>query len=192
MRKILGLSIILSLLMSTGLNAQARKGDLIRDSIVDPRDSHVYKMVKIGKKFWTIENLKWECEGSFIYENMPRNLKKHGRLYTYDASRNACPVGSHLPSKQEWDSLEHFVDPKDNGDAGSKLMKKSNPGFAATYGGYRDSKNKFEQIESVGCYWGSDNAVSFQGGFDGINFYVNDKIEKKDLKNAYSIRCVKD
>jgi uncharacterized protein (TIGR02145 family) len=148
-------------------------------------------MIKIGNNFWTVENLKWECEGSFVYEDLPKNLKKHGRLYSYDASRNACPAGSHLPSKKEWDSLEYVADPRDNGDAGARLMKKTNPGFAATLGGYRNSKNKFAEIESVGCYWGADNAVSFQGGVNGVEFFINDKIEKKDFKNAYSIRCVK-
>jgi len=183
---------LLAVIYSINSYSQARKNEIIKDSVVDSRDGHVYKMLKIGNKFWTIENLKWECEGSFVYENLPRNLKKHGRLYTFDASKNACPAGTHLPSKQEWDSLEYVVDPKDNGDAGSKLMKKTNPGFAATLGGYRNGKNKFEGIENIGLYWGSDNAVSFQGDVEGVSFFINDKFEKKDYKNAYSIRCIKD
>jgi uncharacterized protein (TIGR02145 family) len=191
MKKFLYLFLLLCIVINVNVVAQAKKSEVIRDSAIDSRDGHVYKMIKIGNKFWTVENLKWECEGSFVYDDLPKNLKKHGRLYTYDASRNACPAGTHLPSKQEWDSLQYAVDPKDNGDAGSRLMKKTNPGFAATYAGYRNAKNKFAEIESVGCYWGSDNAVSFQGGVNGIDFYINDKIEKKDLKNAYSIRCVK-
>jgi uncharacterized protein (TIGR02145 family) len=191
MKKTLYLFGLLVLAFNASMYSQAKKNEVIKDSVVDARDGHVYKMVKIGNKFWTVENLKWECEGSFIYENLPKNLKKHGRLYSYDASRNACPAGTHLPSKQEWDSLEKAVDPRENGDAGSKLIKKTNPGFAATLAGYQNNKGKFAGIENTGCYWGSDNAVSFSGDYSGVNFFINDKIDKKDIKSSYSIRCVK-
>ncbi len=192
MKKKLYLFILIVFGLNVIMLAQVKKNEVIRDSVKDTRDGHVYKMIKIGNKYWTIENLKWECEGSFVYDDLPKNLKKHGRLYTYDASRNACPAGTHLPYKQEWDTLEKVVDPKDNGDAGSRLIKKTNPGFAATLGGYRNGKGKYNEIDNIGCYWGADNAVSFQGDMNGINFFINDKFEKKDYKNAYSIRCVKD
>jgi uncharacterized protein (TIGR02145 family) len=192
MRSAIILLILIPAVSVSGLYAQKKKNEIIRDSIVDSRDGKVYKMVKIGDKTWMAENLKWECEGSFVYESLPKNLKKLGRLYTYDASRKACPAGSHLPTLSEWDTLESAVDPKDLGEAGDKLMKKTYPGFAANLGGYMNAKGKFDGIEGEGYYWGLENTVYILGEMKGVTLFVNETIEKKDLKNSYSVRCVKD
>jgi uncharacterized protein (TIGR02145 family) len=183
--------LLCALTIFTNSYAQHKKTEIVRDSIIDSRDQKEYKMVKIGNITWMTENLKWECEGSFIYEDLAKNLKKNGRLYSYEASRNVCPIGSHLPTKQDWDSLKHAVDPNDAGDAGQKLMKKTKPGFAATLSGYKNAKGKFVAFEDEGQYWGADNTVYFRGEMKDVSFFINDAIQKKDLKNCYSIRCVK-
>jgi uncharacterized protein (TIGR02145 family) len=189
MRKIF-FSIIALSLVQFSLYSQQKKTTIIRDSVVDQRDNKVYKMIKFGNQTWMIENLRFECEGSFVYEELPKNLKKYGRLYTIDAAKSACPAGTHLPSKQEWDSLRIAVDPKDNGDAGDKLLKKT--GFSATLSGYRNGKGKYAGIEDLGCYWGTDNAISLRGNMNGVDMVIANQIDKKDAKNCYSVRCVKD
>ncbi len=181
-----------SLAIFTNSYAQHKKNELVKDSILDTRDQKVYKMVKIGNLTWMAENLKWECEGSFIYEDLPKNLKKYGRLYSYEASQKACPVGSHLPTKQDWDSLKHYADLKNEGDVGEKLMKKTKPGFAATLSGYKNAKGKFVALEEEGLFWGADNTAYFEGQMTNVSFKINGAIQKKDFKNCYSIRCVKD
>ena len=169
-----------------------KKLEIIKDSIVDVRDKKVYKMVKIGNQTWMSENLRFKCEGSFVYDDIQKNLKKLGCLYTYEASKNACPTGSHLPSKQDWDTLVKFLDPTDQSIAVDKLLKKTYPGFMITIGGLRNSKGKYVAVNGEGWYWGSDNTVFINGDVSGATLFINDKIEKKELKNAYSIRCVKD
>lgn len=183
---------MLSVAFEYSVYGQVKKTEIVRDSVVDNRDGRVYKMIKIGNKTWMTENLKWECQGSFLYDDIAKNLKKYGLLYTYDASRNACPAGTHLPRKQDWDSLAKVADPKEMGIAGDRLMKKTNPGFAAIMGGYRNGKGKYIDMESIGCYWGANNTVSFNVVLGGVNFYIGNSFEKDDYKNSYSIRCVKD
>jgi len=69
---------------------------------LDNRDQKEYKMVKIGQYYLDGRKPEWECDGSFIYEDLPKNLKKFGRLYSYEAAQNACPASTHLPTKQDW------------------------------------------------------------------------------------------
>jgi uncharacterized protein (TIGR02145 family) len=185
------MSVVFIVLFFINAFAQHKKNEIVRDSILDSRDQKIYKMVKIGNVTWMTENLKWECDGSFIYEDLPKNLKKYGRLYSYEASQNACPAGTRLPTKQDWDSLKYYADPKDAGDAGEKLLKKTKPGFAATIGGYKNAKGKYVELEEEGQFWGADNTVYFTGQMKDVTFKINDAIQKKDFKNCYSIRCVK-
>jgi uncharacterized protein (TIGR02145 family) len=181
------------LLVSGSIHAQSKKAVVIqRDSVKDSRDEHVYKMVKIGSKFWMCENLRWQTEGSYVYEDNAKNDKKYGRMYSYEVSRSACPTGTHLPTKMDWDSLEIAVDPKGQGEAADKLLKKTAPFFNATVGGLRTSKEKFAAIESEGWYWGDDNSIYLSKESGGGTLNINKKIEKKDMKSAYYIRCIKD
>jgi uncharacterized protein (TIGR02145 family) len=165
---------------------------VIKDSITDNRDGHVYQLVKIGATFWMSENLNWDSIGCFIYDNKAKNELLFGRLYSYDLSRKACPTGTHLPTKSEWDSLDFAVDPKGRGDAGDKLTRKSAPGFSATIGGFRNSKEKFVAIKFEGWYWGENNTAYIRKDGGGKILFINDRIEKNDFKSAYYIRCIKD
>lgn len=90
---------------------------------MDLRDGHVYKTATIGSQTWMAENLNYETEGSFCYENKPANCKKYGRLYTRDAALKVCPAGWHLPSKEEFDILIKTVGGEKI--AGEKLKSKS-------------------------------------------------------------------
>ena len=86
----------------------------------DWRDYRIYKGVQIGNQIWMAENLNYETENSFCYNDSAKYCDKYGRLYTWAAAigcrdgqtctaippvQGACPDGWHLPSKSEWFTL---------------------------------------------------------------------------------------
>ena len=89
------------------------------DSMVDPRDGQVYKIVRIDSQTWMAQNLNYNAAGSMCYDNDPRNGAILGRLYPWyvamdgapsDSSnpgkvQGVCPKGWHIPSLSEWNQL---------------------------------------------------------------------------------------
>jgi len=82
------------------------------DTLTDERDGKIYRNVKIGNQTWMAENLNYETDSSWCYENRPDSCSKYGRLYTWNAAKKACPVGWHLPSRAEWEQLGQTVGSK--------------------------------------------------------------------------------
>ena len=106
-------------------------GEWTLNVVRDARDSHVYRVVKIGSQVWMAENLNYETEKSYCYNDSSEYCDKYGRLYTWAASmdsaavfsddgkncgygttctplepvRGICPEGWHLPSIGEWKTL---------------------------------------------------------------------------------------
>lgn len=52
------------------------------------------------------ENLNYNIDSSFIYQDIARNSDIYGRLYLWSTACNECPSGWHLPSDDEWKELE--------------------------------------------------------------------------------------
>src|ERR687883_1187221 len=76
------------------------------NTFVDPRDGRRYPTVKIGKQLWMARNLAFAAPTSWCYAGDSADCERNGRLYTWDAARNVCPKGWHLPSDSEWMILE--------------------------------------------------------------------------------------
>jgi len=78
--------------------------------LFDLRDEHTYKTVQFGDQTWMAENLIFDTKiGSWFYDNDTANGKICGRLYTWQQAKKSCPVGWHLPSPKEWETLINFV-----------------------------------------------------------------------------------
>lgn len=82
-----------------------------KETFTDPRDGEVYKTCKIGNQIWMAENLRYRPPkgGSHAYDDDASNVKKYGRLYTWETAMEACPPGWHLPSIEDFNQLKNFI-----------------------------------------------------------------------------------
>ena len=186
------------------------------ETFTDERDGRTYKAVKIGTQTWMAEDLAFkyksatvqtECEsethecgsGSVVYSWSAAmdsvGLFSDEGLYCGDSSkcyhplqvRGACPVGWHLPNKNEWLTLATATS--------SKTWKRLNEyGFAFKYNVYKEPSMK------VNPYWTSTeenrsngktnvNIINFEKEFEGASIRLSGTSWHNYL---YAIRCVKD
>ncbi|MCQ2098278.1 MAG: fibrobacter succinogenes major paralogous domain-containing protein [Fibrobacter sp.] len=164
----------------------------------DPRDGKTYKTVKMPDgKTWMAENLNYNAKGSMCYDNNPANCEKYGRLYTWDAAVDACPVGWRLPSADEFERLLANAGSSDkekslNLRAGSWKRGEDKFGFSALPAGiYSSYSKKFYSLGGYADFWSSTEGSS-NGAYDlvvsdgGANVYSGDKAD------GLSVRCLKD
>jgi len=100
--------LVLLLLFTNGCN---------RGKITDARDGQIYQTVKLGDQTWLAQNLNYESDNSWCYDDDPANCETYGRLYNWEAALTACPDGWHLPSDQEWATLIKYLDPEADSNA---------------------------------------------------------------------------
>jgi len=103
------------------------------ETTVTDVDGNVYQTVKIGNQWWMAENLKvthyrngnpipmvtdndeWEnCSaGAYcVYDNDISHMETYGCLYNFfavDDSRKIAPSGWHVPTDEEWKTLEIYL-----------------------------------------------------------------------------------
>jgi hypothetical protein len=88
-------------------------------------DGNNYNTLVVGTQTWIAENLKslhyfdgTVIDSVFAYDNNEDTVPTYGRLYTWDAAmygsatemvQGVCPVGWHLPSDLEWQTLADFL-----------------------------------------------------------------------------------
>ncbi len=79
------------------------------EKFLDERDGNSYYLTKIGDQCWFAENLKYETRSAKCYEGLPENCSLFGRLYKFADIEGACPKGTSVPTKSDWESLDSFV-----------------------------------------------------------------------------------
>jgi uncharacterized protein (TIGR02145 family) len=188
-------------------------------------DGNVYQTVTVGTQVWMAENLKVThyrngdaipngvalligayCE----YNDDINNVETYGRLYNWYAvsdSRNIAPVGWHVPSNAEWQTLVNFL----GGEAvaGGKIKETgtthwispntgatNESGLTALPGGYASySGDYFGEMGSTALFWSSSEyeydsyAAWYQAANYTSSYLYSDYFNKQD---GYSIRCVRD
>jgi uncharacterized protein (TIGR02145 family) len=201
------LSLLLILSMFYAINSFSQTG-----TFTDPRDGQTYKTIKIGNQTWFAQNLNYKTADSRWYDNSEANGKIYGRLYTWDAAKNACPDGWHLPSDDEWKILEMSLgmsksdanrihwrgtvqglqmkstsEWKDNGNG------TNSSGFNALPGGQSYRDGSFEDLGYSG-YWWSSTEESLKGAWFRSLKYDNVGVDRYDfnMTHGFSVRCVKD
>lgn len=211
--------------MVSSLAAQDKK------IFTDDRDGHTYKSITIGKQTWMAENLAYltgvdrvatglfeeECHYVYGYDGVNvnearanANYKKFGVLYNWMAAKSACPIGWHLPSDQEWITLEKFLgmapdetmrrDWRTSGEAGEKLKSPSGwvrgngndiSGFSALPAGCR-GYGGFESKGYATYFWTASTIDGDNGWRRGI-CSDNPGISRQEDRRYFgcSVRCIK-
>ena len=211
---------------------------IVNEGNVTDIDGNVYQSVKIGGQVWTTENLRATKLNDniplnnpsyppkyYYYENMNSkdSIKKFGALYNWYAinTKKLAPVGWHVPSDAEWDTLENYLVANNkkiskslaartdwlltdtiNGAVGNDLTLNNQSGFSALPGGFihyyynsamHGYKGYFGMMGLFGIWWCSTD-------YDGANAYAyqidyrSDSLEKfnHEKESGYSVRLIKD
>ena len=178
--------------------------DSASNTVKDLRDGQTYKTVKIGYQVWMAENLGHETTSSICGEK--DFLTLYGCLYSWNEAKTVCPVGWHLPSQAEWNTLIEFVG--DSSTAG-KILKATNTwsdkghykdgtddyGFTALPGGVRlPQRGKTHQtFVNSGAFFWSATEVDDDESITLVLRYENDAatLFENDKDAGVSVRCVK-
>jgi len=201
-------------------------------------DGNVYNTVTIGTQVWMKENLKtthyqngtaipnvsdgntwWNLitEAYCDYDNTAANSLTYGKLYNWYAAtskNNIAPKGWHLPSEEDWNILEKYldntVDINASGfigtDLGSKMKSTgtslwnspnegatNSSGFTALPGGFRSGTGGFNNIKGFANWWTSKELNGSDAWMRRL-YSDQTKMGRSTYGKNYgfSIRCVRD
>lgn len=168
-------------------------------TFIDGRDSKIYNWVKIDTQVWMAENLAYLPSvspsnsgsnttpyyyvvgyegGNVVFAKQTSNYQTYGVLYNWPAAQTACPEGWHLPSDEEWKTLEIYLGMslsavneyyfRTSGDVGDKLKESgishwnspnstanNSSGFTALPGGYQNMATGFGHFRTYAHFWSS-------------------------------------
>jgi uncharacterized protein (TIGR02145 family) len=189
-------------------------------------DGNIYSTVLIGNQLWMAENLRTGTfnDGTTVpnlvdsndwintteaawcsYENNSSNEDVYGKLYNWyvvSDTRNICPIGWHIPTQSEWDTLmEHLGGYLV---AGGKLKITGtqfwiNPndatnesGFSALGAGYRNVTNgSFATLGTRSYFWtANETDLDIADTRWLMNNFVLMNSMPYGKKNGFSIRCL--
>lgn len=194
-------------------------------------DGNNYAVVQIGSQTWMEENLRttkyqdgsgipnvhdsaaWRNDTSGAYCNYHNDTlegETYGHLYNFyvvEDSRNACPVGWHVPSDDEWRTLANFLG--DSAVAGQKMKENcttrwayddttwgtNTSGFTGLCANFRNSTGAWSLAPNNDHdtnYWSSTIDVSDFAWFRGLRWCYIDLFRAPTMFTAgFSVRCVK-
>ena len=179
------------------------ENNCVYGTLTDTRDGQTYKTVVIGEQTWMAENLNYETENSYCYDDDPSNCSKYGRLYTWAAAKTVCPEGWHLPSYDEWNTL--FTAVGGISTAGAKLKSQTgwaaydgitnedSFGFSALPAGCKYSLGDYDYEGSQAYFWSSSEDGS-DYAYNMLLDYYGDNVRLLNTSKSlgFSVRCLKD
>ena len=200
---------------------------------VEDIDGNRYDIVKIGSQFWFKSNLKvskyrngesiptglnnsdWKntTSGAYaVYNNDTKNESLYGKLYNHYAvtnSRGLCPTGWHVPTDEEWTTLQNQLggsraaggaikskatQPTTGGWASPNTGATNSSGFTALPGGLRNFTGDFNNMSNCGYWWSSSvssGSSAWDRNLDG-NFSNVLRYHRHSRTYGFSVRCLKD
>ena len=204
------------------------RGDKIKFQV--KADADDLETVKIGTQEWTVENLdvsryrngdiipevkdpkEWAklTTGAWCYhDNNSKNGAIYGKLYNWYAvadPRGIAPEGFHIPSDDEWKTLNDYIDSEKIKGVKKKVLREKHQyeldemmesRFKGLPGGARliqDFRCYFTSIGFDGAWWSSSENVTKSDLYNTLNYYyfggANDYSFNKQF--GFSVRCIKD
>ncbi len=175
-------------------------------TFTDPRDGKTYNIVQIGSQCWFAENLNYETENSWCYDDNTNNCDVYGRLYELDDAVSACPPGWHVPSNQEWQQLGAALGGLDI--SGGKMKEAglahwltpntgatNESGFTALPGGVRSNGGQYGQQGKAAFFWSTteEEINNYYVIYRSIG-YTGVALEEHSSPRNYGfpVRCVRD
>ena len=204
-------------------------------------DGNVYQTIIIGTQEWMMENLKvthyrdgtaiptghsnsdWSnlSTGAYaVYNDDESNADTYGYLYNWyavDDSRNIAPEGWHVPTDDEWKTLEmHLGMSQSEADntgyrgtnEGSKLAGNADlwndgdlennaefgtSGFTALPGGYRTPNGGYGSTGHYGYFWSSTEGSSSLAWYRRLHYSNSEVYRYYGYKHyGFSVRCLRD
>ena len=199
--------------------------------IMTDQEGNTYKTITIGNQTWMAENLRttkyrngdnipiieskedWILTTSGAYCWMGNDEETYkdllGALYNWYAvtdTRGIAPIGWHVPSMEEWNTLISFLGGIDI--AGNKLRERSTShwrvsesegtnesGFTALPCGSRDAGGSYGDVTHFAHFWSRDN---YYGSNIDARFYrlyntgLLEDCYRNSNSNGKSVRLVKD
>ena len=154
-------------------------------------------------KIWTTGNLDLATSSSYCYGDTEANCVRYGRLYTWEAARQACQslgTGWRLPADEDWRQLAKpfggmHDDASDGGhSAFAALLAGGSSGLNAVLAGGRSETGEYGRLDAHGFYWTSTEdapgtAVYYNFGKGSQALYRQTAGEKQ---RAFAVRCVRD
>lgn len=141
--------------------------------VIQDNEGHQYAIVKIGSQWWMAENLraKKDVNGTVqeikMYDDDMMLASKYGYLYNYEQANQIYIEGWHLPSHEDFQTLEGYLGMSDSEqvatetmdrgyDIGFKLQTYGTSGFNGILSGwYAGPENGYGGLKKGVAYWTS-------------------------------------
>lgn len=204
-------------------------------------EDNIYNTIEIGTQIWMAENLRATKynDGTLIelvtdnnswaglttpaycwYDNSNATFgSNYGALYNWHTVNTGklCPVGWHVPSDEEWKTLEMHLGMSKNAadqfglsrgkDEGGKMKESgtthwgspnisanNGSGFTALPGGSRfHNDGSFSGMWVFGDWWSSTENSANEAWVRRLSFESSNVLRSYESKgNGFSVRCLKD
>jgi len=192
------------------------------DDLFDKRNNKSYPTVNIGSQCWLAKNLNvgTQIDGTieqannvtiekYCYENNEENCSSNGGLYQWAEAMNhnisnsqgICPEGWHIPSDNEWKTLELYLgmaveQVESEGwrgtNEGAKILNGGESGFNGLLSGFRRTTGAFDDFNRHGYFWSSSSKPPHSYCRGLMDCYSTIIRAYNTPTEGYSIRCLKD
>jgi len=172
-----------------------------KGTITDNRDGQVYNTIEVGNSVWMADNLNFNAEGSWCYEDFEENCTQYGKLYSWnvamadnsnEGNNGICPEGWSIPTKADWETLvESYKKTKD-------LLEGGLSGFEVNMSGLKFPNSSYGFLDKSAAFWSSSKDESITTGEYVFTwyFYIDQKNKEPqrystDVEYGQSVRCIK-